>query len=84
MQPRWLSLLEAGANVVAGLVLSFLLQLVLFRMMGIPASLRQNLLISAAFSILSLVRHYVLRRMFNGLAPQALRAPAHRSGGPCS
>jgi hypothetical protein len=65
MQSRWNALLEAAANVVAGLVLSFLLQLALFRIMDITASIGQNLLLTIAFSILSLFRSYVLRRMFD-------------------
>lgn len=81
MQSRWISFLEAGLNVVAGLVLSFLPQLTLFRVLGISASLGQNILLTAAFSILSLVRSYVLRRLFNGLHQEAHRALTHRSGG---
>ena len=81
MQSRVSSLLEAGLNVVAGIVLSFLLQLVLFEAMGITASLSQNLVLTGAFSILSLVRGYVLRRLFNGLHREARRTPARRSGG---
>ena len=69
MQPRWLSLFEAGANVVAGLVLSFLLQLVLFQAMGIIASLTQNIVLTAAFSGLSLIRGYMLRRLFSRFGP---------------
>ena len=79
MQSRWISLLEAGLNVMAGVVLSFLLQLALFRAMGITASIGQNLLVTAAFSALSLARGYVLRRLFNGLAPEAHRAITHPS-----
>ena len=67
MQSRRASLIEAAANVVAGLVLSFIMQLVLFKAMGITAGIGQNLLITAAFSALSIARSYVLRRLFNGV-----------------
>ena len=69
MQSHRASLMEAAANVVAGLVLSFFLQLALFGAMGIVASIGQNLLITAAFSFLSLARSYILRRLFNRHRP---------------
>lgn len=80
-QSQLLSLLEAGLNVGAGLVLSFLLQLALFDVLDIAATISQNFILTAAFSGLSLVRSYVLRRLFNGLAPRVLRTPVLRSGG---
>lgn len=65
MQSHRASLIEAAANVVAGLILSFILQLVLFDAMAIAASVGQSLVLTLAFSILSLLRAYVLRRLFN-------------------
>ena len=82
MQSRLLSLLEAIANVVAGFVLSFLLQLVLFAALGIPASIGQNLAITAIFSAFSLARSYVLRRLFNGRNDKARLAVTPQSGEP--
>ncbi len=78
MQSRRASLSEAAANVVAGLALSFILQLALFNVMGITASISQNLLITAAFSALSIARGYLIRRLFNGWAftPSWLRHTA--------
>ena len=66
MQSRLFSFLEAAANVGAGLVLSFLLQLVLFDALAIAASLGQNLILTGAFTVLSLIRSYALRRLFDG------------------
>ncbi len=65
MQSRRLSLIEASLNMLAGLVLSFLLQTVLFHAMGIAASIGQGVVITAAFAVLSMIRSYVLRRVFN-------------------
>ncbi len=65
MQSRRTSILEAGANVVLGLGLSFLLQLVMFQVLGIIATVGQNILITTAFSGLSMARGYILRRLFN-------------------
>ena len=84
MQSHRASLMEAAANVLAGLVLSFILQLVLFGAMGIIASIGQNLLITAAFSLLSLARSYVLRRLFNRFfrADQDLPKPRYAEAKP--
>ena len=82
MQTRLLSLLEALANVVAGLVTSFFLQLVLFSALGITASIAQNLALTAAFAALSITRSYVLRRLFNGFADDARPVTAPSSGSP--
>ena len=79
MQSHRASLMEAAANVLAGLVLSFLLQLVLFGAMGIIASIGRNLLITAAFSILSLARSYILRRLFNRFLHADRRSSVHGS-----
>ena len=81
MQSRLHSLVESIANAAAGLVLSFFLQLVLFDLLGIAASLGQNLLLTAAFSGLSLLRSYILRRFFNGVLhkPRTVQQP-HSAG----
>ena len=79
MKPRWQSLIEAILNVLVGLLLSFALQIMLFEAMEITASLAQNIVITAAFSGLSLVRSYVLRRVFNGLLRDRHKGLRHRS-----
>ena len=63
-QSRALSALEAGANVVVGFVLAVLMQMVLFPVMGLAASVPQSLGIGAFFTGTSLVRSYLLRRLF--------------------
>lgn len=65
MQSRHSSLLEAATNVIGGLAMSIVLQLVLFNVLGIAATIGQNLVLTAAFSVLSLARSYALRRLFN-------------------
>ncbi len=81
MQPRWLSLLEASANVLAGLVLAFFLQLVLFHAMAIPASIAQSFALTLAFTALSFARSYVLRRLFNRLHERHPELCARPTGG---
>lgn len=61
MQTRKLSLIEAATNTAVGFVLSFALQSWIFQ----ELSHGFNLGVTAAFTVLSLVRGYVLRRAFN-------------------
>ena len=68
-QPRRYSLLESVTNVSVGYLVAFCGQLAIFPLVGIEVHLHQNLTISAFFTALSLVRSYVLRRVFNGIRP---------------
>ncbi len=74
-QTRLESLIEAFANVVIGLGVGFAGQLVVFPAVGPPpVALHQNIAISVAFTTISLVRSYTLRRWFNaGLHAAAVR-----------
>ena len=59
-----MSLVEAMANVVVGYVLTIVTQMVVFPWFGLEAALTEHLTIGAAFVGVSLIRGYVLRRMF--------------------
>jgi len=59
------SLLEAIVNVAAGLLISFLIQLWIYPLLNIPVSLKQNIIITAVFFIVSFIRGYIIRRIFN-------------------
>jgi hypothetical protein len=63
-QSRRLSLLEAMTNVFVGYALAVLTQLIVFPWFGLTTSLQDNLAIGAAFVGVSLIRSYVLRRVF--------------------
>ncbi len=67
-QSRRLSLVEAAANVALGYGLALLAQALLFPLFGLAVTLAQSLQIGLAFTLLSLVRAYVLRRLFERLA----------------
>jgi len=73
MQSCRASMIEAATNVLTGLVLAVLMQLALFDALGIIATLEQNLMIAAAFSGLSIIRNYVLRRLFNVRVRRSMR-----------
>ena len=65
MQTKRQSLLEASVNIAVGMGVAFAGQLVVFPALGIEVALRQNVAITVAFTVISLVRQYVLRRVFN-------------------
>jgi len=67
MQSRTMSLIEALANVLVGYGVAVTTQALVFPMFGLHASLDQNLAIGLIFTGVSLVRSYVLRRVFNHL-----------------
>ena len=67
MQRRTQSLIEAWANVAVGYLVALLSQLLVFPMFGIHIPFSSNLAIGAWFTVISLIRSYVLRRWFNGL-----------------
>ena len=63
-QSRLMSLVEAVANVVVGYGLAVLTQVLVFPLFGLQATLGQNLAIGAVFTLVSLGRSYLLRRLF--------------------
>jgi len=85
-QSRGGSALEAVVNVVAGFALAFTTQVLLFPAIGLQASLGQNLTLGTVFTGLSLVRGYLLRRLFERLSRggggSILPAPEQETGAP--
>jgi phosphate/sulfate permease len=67
-QSRKMSLVESIANIAIGYLVALTAQLIVFPLMGIPVSLSQNIVIGAIFTVVSLARSYVLRRVFNRLS----------------
>ncbi len=63
-QSRSMSLLESVANTGAGFLVSLVLQISLFSLMAIETTTSQNLLMSGVFTAASLVRGYLMRRLF--------------------
>ena len=64
MQSKRKSLIESITQTVVGLVISFVIQLVIYPLLNIPVTLNQNLIITAVFFIASIIRGYVIRRIF--------------------
>ena len=73
-QSRWMSLLEAVTNVLVGYGVAVATQWAVFPLFGLYATLQENLLIGLIFTAVSLVRSYVLRRVFEALRVRQLSA----------
>lgn len=67
-QTRTHSAIESVANVAIGYLVALATQLVVFPWFGMAVKLSDNLAISAIFTVVSLVRSYALRRLFNRYA----------------
>lgn len=65
MQTRRQSMVETAASVAIGYVVALLSQLAIFPLFGIHATMTDNLLIGAWFTVISIVRGYYVRRFFN-------------------
>jgi hypothetical protein len=63
-QRRISSLIEATANTVIGYGIAFGGQLIVYPWLGIEVSLGQNMLIGGIFTVLSMLRGFLVRRMF--------------------
>ena len=64
MQSKRLSLVEACTNVACGIVLAWVVTFAVFPWFGYEARWDKALGISLIFTIVSLLRSYVLRRLF--------------------
>ena len=63
MQTKRGSLIEAVVNTFLGWLVGLLSQLIVFPMLGIDIPFYKNLEISAIFTVISIVRGYVIRRV---------------------
>jgi hypothetical protein len=64
-QSRLASLAEAAANVAVGFAIALAAQATLMRAYGIGTSFAQDFAITCWFTVISLARGYVVRRVFN-------------------
>ena len=62
-----MSMVEAVANVVIGYGIAVATQVVVFPMFGIHITLADDLRIGLVFLLVSLIRSYMLRRVFERL-----------------
>lgn len=65
MQTNKNPILELITNVIDGLLMSFVIQLVIYPILNIPVSINQNVIITTIFFAASFIRNFVIRRIFN-------------------
>ncbi len=70
------SLIESLMNIAIGYFVALLSQIILFPLFDIHISLATNLWIGAWFTLISLIRSYVIRRWFNARLHRAALALA--------
>lgn len=75
-QTRLGSLIETMFNVLIGLAVSMVANQLVFPRFGFHPSMAENVAISVIYTVISIVRQYVIRRWFNA----RLRAAAQRLG----
>jgi hypothetical protein len=63
-QTKKQSLFESVINVLVGFWVAVLIQVLVFPIFGIEATFGENLAISLIFTIVSILRGYILRRFF--------------------
>ncbi len=79
MQSRTASLIESVTNIIIGYLIAVLSQIVIFPHFDIYLSMGEQLHIAAWFTLVSIVRTYMLRRTFNKLTTKAYRQTAQNT-----
>ena len=59
------SLIESIINIFIGYIVALVSQILIFPIFDINISFSENILIGAWFTLISLVRSYIIRRWFN-------------------
>ena len=65
MQSKLQSLIESLTNILIGYLTALLSQVIIFPLFDIDVTFQDNLLIGLYFTIISLLRSYLVRRYFN-------------------
>ena len=66
-QTRLMSLVESVANVIIGYGVAVVTQILIFPVFGLHTTLAQNLKMGVVFTLVSIARSYLLRRVFEGI-----------------
>jgi len=65
MQTKIQSMIETITNIGIGYFVALGSQIIIFPIFGLKASILDNLGIGACFTVISIIRSYCVRRMFN-------------------
>jgi hypothetical protein len=63
-QSRLMSFAESAANVAVGFLITLIAQIAVYPVVGLTTSLAQNLAIAGTFTVISVLRGYMMRRFF--------------------
>lgn len=66
-QSRLMSLVEAVANVIVGYGVAVVTQILIFPIFGLHTTLAQNLQMGLLFTGVSIIRSFLLRRLFEAI-----------------
>ena len=67
MQSKTMSLIESIVDILIGLVIAIIVQLLVFPLYGITTTLFENFQIAVIFTVVGVIRKYVVRRWLNKL-----------------
>ena len=65
MQSKKQSFIESLTSTTIGIIIGIVLNLTILPIFGYPVSLSDSLWISVIFTIVSIIRSYIIRRRFN-------------------
>ena len=74
-QTKTHSFIESLTNIAIGYTVALVSQLLIFPFYGIHISIGDNIAIGAWFTLISIIRSYVLRRWFNRITVKQTREP---------
>lgn len=78
-QTRLGSFIEAWINVAIGFAINFMANLLILPLIGFHISVGQNLFIGVLYTVISVLRSYIIRRWFNARLHQAAQSLAARA-----
>ena len=64
-QTRIQSLIESVTNVFIGMIISIIVQVIVYPLMDIEVKFIQNIYLTLIFTAVSIARSYLIRRFFN-------------------
>jgi hypothetical protein len=76
MQSRLWSLTESLVNVVVGYVIAVSAQMYIFHLIGEPISWKTSNIVGAFMTVISILRSYTLRRIFNAFTIRRMKSHA--------
>ena len=66
MQTKAKSFIESLTNIAIGWTINFIANMILLPLFGFDISVKQNIALGTLYTLISLARHYCIRRWFNG------------------